>query len=138
MLINPKIPKHFFDRDIGLRSETEINKFWNVPIILTEEYEDHHDKTWTEYQERVSGPKNNYTIETEEEFNTWTQEKKEAWCKNFPTCTAYRVHCHDGGAWDRPTDWGAFGTLEEAVECAQTGPSWRKEQSNAINLKRNN
>jgi len=38
----------------------------------------------------------------------------------FDTC------CLDGGAWDRPTVWGAFGTLEEAIRCAREGPAWRQ------------
>ncbi|BDU74893.1 hypothetical protein [Mesoterricola silvestris] len=36
--------------------------------------------------------------------------------------------CLDGGAWDRPTCWGKFGTLEEAVQCAQEGPAWRRRE----------
>jgi len=61
---------------------------------------------------------------TEADFNNWIAEKKESWFKHFPSGTAYRVHCLDGGAWDRPTSWGAFGTLEEAKECCMTGPRW--------------
>lgn len=37
----------------------------------------------------------------------------------------YDVRCLDGGAWDRPTWWGGFPTLEEALACAGKGPSWR-------------
>lgn len=36
--------------------------------------------------------------------------------------------CLDGGAWDRPTAWGKFGTLEEAIRCAHEGPAWRREE----------
>lgn len=36
------------------------------------------------------------------------------------------VCCLDGGAWDRPTIWGFFHTIEEALNCAKTGPGWRK------------
>ena len=62
MLINPKIPKHFFDRDIGLRSESEINKFWNVPIIFTEEYSD--NDTWADYQKRTAKNTADYVCRT--------------------------------------------------------------------------
>jgi hypothetical protein len=41
----------------------------------------------------------------------------------------YQVHCLDGGAWDRPTMWGGFFTLMEAVECCKTGPAWRKKNT---------
>ena len=40
----------------------------------------------------------------------------------------YDTYCLDGGAWDRPTNWGKFGTLEEAIPCAWEGPVWRREQ----------
>lgn len=39
----------------------------------------------------------------------------------------FGVYCLDGGAWDRPTCWGSFYTLTDAVECAKTGPAWRKK-----------
>ena len=38
--------------------------------------------------------------------------------------TRYDVRCLDGGAWDRPTCWGMFSTLEEALACCGKGPSW--------------
>jgi hypothetical protein len=39
---------------------------------------------------------------------------------------SFRVSCVDGGAWDRPTLWGKFGSLQEAVECIKHGPIWRQ------------
>jgi hypothetical protein len=42
----------------------------------------------------------------------------EAW----PSGTRYDLRCLDGGAWDRPTCWGMFGSLEEAVAQAPRGP----------------
>jgi hypothetical protein len=122
MLINPKIPKHFFDRANDERSNRELNKFWQVPIILTEEYSE--NDTWADYQKRTAGNTADYVAKTEDEFNNQVQESKESWFKHFPTGTAYRVYCLDGGAWDRPTEWGSFGTLEEAKECCMTGPRW--------------
>jgi hypothetical protein len=44
----------------------------------------------------------------------------EAW----PEGARYDVRCLDGGAWDRPTCWGMFATLEEALACAGKGPAW--------------
>lgn len=40
----------------------------------------------------------------------------------------YHVQCLDGGAWDRPTVWGFFYTLQGAEECAKNGPKWRREK----------
>jgi len=113
MLINPKLPDHFFDKPNDERSKKELAKFWQVPFIMTDKF---WSETWTEYQERMKGPQNQYTSKTETEFNEWKQKKKEAWFKEFPSGTAYTVFCLDGGAWDRPTELGSFDTLEEAVE----------------------
>ncbi|MDB6020799.1 MAG: hypothetical protein JWQ04_656 [Pedosphaera sp.] len=45
--------------------------------------------------------------------------------------TRYDVRCLDGGAWDRPTCWGMFATMEEALKCALVdGPSWRSKPTN--------
>lgn len=41
----------------------------------------------------------------------------------------YQVFCLDGGAWDRPTMWGYYKTLDEALNCAKTGPAWRKKKA---------
>ena len=46
------------------------------------------------------------------------------WLEAWPSGTRYDVYCLDGGAWDRPTSWGKFATLEEAIQCAQEGPEW--------------
>lgn len=39
----------------------------------------------------------------------------------------YEVRCLDGGAWDRSTYWGTFGSIEEAIDCALHGPVWRRD-----------
>lgn len=49
-----------------------------------------------------------------------------AWVAHWKGNTRYDVRCLDGGAWDRPTCWGMFATLAEAVQCAKSGPVWRK------------
>jgi hypothetical protein len=121
LLINPKIPKHFFDRANDARSPSEIKKFWDKPIILTDEY---RPDTFEDYIERMNGF--DFNIMSAEEFSVFLEDGKQSWFKAFPTGTAYRVYCLDGGAWDRPTVWGAFGTLEEAKACCVNGPAWRK------------
>lgn len=123
-LINPKLPEHFFDLDNGLRSPSELNEFWNVPIILTDDYQE--NDTWEDYQERTTGFEGKFVLKTESDFNAWLLDKKHSWFKAFPTGTAYRVYCLDGGAWDRPTSWGSFGSLDEAKACCENGPKWRR------------
>ena len=46
--------------------------------------------------------------------------KHDAW----PGGLRFDTYCLDGGAWDRPTGWGKFGTMAEAIRCAQGGPEW--------------
>ena len=45
---------------------------------------------------------------------------------DWPEGRRYDVRCLDGGARDRSTTWGMFGTLQEAIECCKTGPEWRQ------------
>jgi len=48
---------------------------------------------------------------------------------HFPSGVRFDVYCLDGGAAERPTCWGMFGTLEEAERRAQKGPPWSDGQS---------
>jgi hypothetical protein len=42
----------------------------------------------------------------------------------WPHGFRYDTFCLDGRAWYRPTAWGKFATMEEAILCAKTGPVW--------------
>jgi len=57
------------------------------------------------------------------------EEFRENWYKSWPSGIRYEARCLDGGAWDRPTVWGMFPTLMEAIECCREGPVWRKQFS---------
>jgi len=46
----------------------------------------------------------------------------------FPDGMRYDVYCLDGESSDRPSLWGMFGTLEEAVERAREGPPWLRSK----------
>ena len=48
------------------------------------------------------------------------------WLEAWPDGKRFDVRCLDGGAWDRPTAWGMFKTLNEAYECCRIGPTWRQ------------
>ena len=125
MLINPKLPKHFFNRDNSLRSAAELKKFWDVPFI---EFEEFKPDTYKNYLSRMAKYKHSSTIkiETEVEFDARMAEQKANWLENFPSGIAYRVHCLNDSCWDRPLNWGSFASLEEAKECCETGPEWLK------------
>lgn len=58
------------------------------------------------------------------DISTRPSEELERWlCRPYietrevPSGTRYIVHCLDGGAWDRPTDWGSFASLNDALVC---------------------
>ena len=125
MLINPKLPKHFFDCDHSLRSVTEIKKFWEVPIIITEQYS---PDTYIKYTERIAMNSCSPKI-SEAEFNAFEESCKQSWFTHFPTGTAYRVYYLCDGAWDRPLEWGSFGTLNQAKSCCESGQYWLQSQS---------
>lgn len=55
-------------------------------------------------------------IQTQVHF--MNEDGRAEWLKAWPSGTRYDVRCLDGGAWDRPTVWGMFPTLEEAQHCA--------------------
>jgi len=45
-----------------------------------------------------------------------------AWINAWPTGNRYDAYCLDGRASHRPTSWGKFPTLEEAIECIKAHP----------------
>ena len=98
--------------NIRIRVQTVVDGVLVNPVLpknfddtRNEDRPESHQKWW-----------NLAYIETEirEEGNT-------EWRKIWPSGVRYSVYCLDGGAWDRPTLWGAFATVEEAVRCAKGG-----------------
>ena len=79
------------------KQKYSTSPWWNVPFVLV-----------------VQCP----FQDPEEGFATW-------W-KAWPSGLRYDTYCLDGGANNRPTAWGKFATLAEAIQCANDGPAWRK------------
>lgn len=104
--INPRLPVDFDQTPNDDRPDSHA-KFWHVPYIVTEtlEYLDAY------YAGR--------TDQWAEEGRTWWATKgRPNWLEAWPTGTRYTVRCLDGGAWDRSTNWGSYGTLEAALAVA--------------------
>ena len=75
LLINPKLPKHFFNRANDARLSRELSKFWGVPFILFHEYEE--NDTWVDYEYRCRGfSHRDFVLKTEAEFNQYQADKK--------------------------------------------------------------
>jgi len=108
--INPEVPEWMDDKDIELRSETHLKKWWGRAYIRTQEFT---EDTYIDYCERMSDYKD---LETEEEFDKRRKEAYEQWLKWWPCGIRYDVRILDGGAWDRTTNKGSFDNLDEAIE----------------------
>lgn len=121
MLINPELSANFFDCDYELRPFAEIEKYWDKPFIMTDKYK---PDNYADYLYRMDAVGIAGAM-TEAEFDDFVADGKRSWFERFPSGVAYRVYCLDGGAWDRPTNWGSFGSLEAAKACCENGPRWR-------------
>jgi hypothetical protein len=87
IFINPVLPDNFWTEPMENRTPEHMKHWENMPFIVTDNYQSVNNDAY-----------------------------KHQWFKAFPTGTAYRVYCLDGGAWDRPTNWGEFGTLDQALD----------------------
>lgn len=100
------------------RSREEVEKWWGVPFIVTSTFDDQVDPDYETYVEQVSIWKNT-KIKDRKTWETEREEHRKNWYGFFPSGTRYWVKCLDGGAWDRPTEYEAFGSLAEAVDYAK-------------------
>lgn len=116
VLINPELPEDFHNTPNDERSELENKLWWDVSFIVVDEFQP-PDNSYAEYTERLGSQS-----ESEDEFNARIAKTKKNWDDSFPDGKRYTVYCLDGGAWDRPTWWGGFPGLDQAIECAKKGP----------------
>lgn len=100
------------------RSPEEIDKWWGVPFIVTDTFEDIGDPDYETYVDRLSDWPN-IKITDRETWEAKRAEFRKQWYEWFPSGTRYWIKCLNGGAWDRPTEYETFGTLDEAVEYAR-------------------
>lgn len=122
--VDPKLPANFDDTPNDERPDNH-QVWWYRPFIVTDRWE---PETWEQYRDRLAG----YGSEPDHTPEEWAQmqaQQAQGWHEHFPSGVRYDVRCLDGGAWDRSTWWGSFGTLEEAIQCAHSGPAYRQAQS---------
>lgn len=108
VLINPSQPKMFYNTPNEDRPASQA-KWWNLPFVVTLTIES-LDATYA-----------NRTDEYAEAARSMWSTGRIKWLDAWPNGTRYDIWCLDGGAWDRPTSWGGFATIEEAVACAKRG-----------------
>jgi len=121
ILVDPVLPPDFDDTPNDERDTEQLDQWWGRPFIVTDTFE---PESYDHYVARIRG----YGWEPDWDRETWEANQvkmQKQWDEHYPSGTRYDVRCLDGGAWDRSTWWGSFATLEEAVSCAKSGPSWR-------------
>lgn len=114
VLINPALPEDFSCTDNEKRSPEELARWWLRPFIQVESWED---------QERFIRSHQEYLKRTGDaelcrpDLEGFIEAQRAAWFKVWTEGNRYEARCLDGGAWDRPTCWGMFPTLQEALAC---------------------
>lgn len=119
--VDPDLPEGFDETPNEERPESH-DQWWDRPFIVTDRWQ---PETWEQYRDRLAS----YGYEpdhTPEAWDQWQAEREQRWFQSFPSGVCYHVRCLDGGAWDRSTWWGSFGSLEEARDCAHNGPRRRQ------------
>lgn len=113
VLINPSLPDGFDCTDNEERSPEERARWWMRPYIVADGW-DEQEKFCRMQQERMQREDSEYAAT---DLEAYIAERRANWMAAWPSGTRYSVECLDGGAWDRPTSWGMFATLEAALAC---------------------
>jgi hypothetical protein len=108
--VDPKLPAHFDETPNDERPLSHL-VWWEQPFIVTRAIE----AMDTEY-DQLGGTA----------LAHWLADGRARWLEAWPGGTRYEARCLDGGAWDRSTCWGFFGTLEQAEACCASGGPWRR------------
>ncbi|WP_296186592.1 hypothetical protein [Pseudomonas sp. UBA1879] len=129
--LNPVLREDFINTPNNHREPLEVEDWWGLPYIQS--------TTW----EQAEGQRRRVQMEhrafgggvigelSHEEVEAQIDAHRVSFFEQNPGGTKYTVHCLDGGAWDRPTLWGVFPTLDEAIDCCDLGPAWRRAKLKA-------
>lgn len=118
---NPKLPRRFDDtRNEDRPASHQV--WWHRPFIVT--------YTVDGMDDFYAGRRDEYA---EAGRKGWV-ESRVKWLAAWPSGIRYDVRCLDG-AWDRSTNWGAFATLDEALECVRAGPEWMRARDKVLREK---
>jgi len=112
--VDPELPKGFDDTPNDERPP-EHDEWWHRPYIVSDRFEPTPFETYAE-RCALTGSEPQYTPEQ------WSEDQAERgrrWLEAWPSGVRYNVRCLDGGAWDRSTNYGMFGDLDEAVSRAK-------------------
>lgn len=114
VLINPALPDDFDNTPNEQRRPEERARWWLRPFIVI--------NTWEQQEGLIRGHQELLRLDGKEELcrpdlDAYIEEQRASWFAAWPGGSRYEVRCLDGGAWDRSSGWGMFGTLAEALAC---------------------
>ncbi|POD71178.1 hypothetical protein BKM17_23070 [Pseudomonas syringae group genomosp. 3] len=117
--LNPFLREDFSRTSNDHREPLEIEDWWDRPYLesCTWQESEAHLRKFQQSRENVPSP---------EQAEAEVEKHKASFFSSNPTGIEYTVNCLDGGAWDRPSIWGVFPTLDEAISCCERGPAWRQ------------
>jgi len=124
VLVNPVLPKNFENTPNDARSELENNRWWGFPYVQSYRFS-MPDINYRAFVERMESYNFKSELPDRREYVQDKIKSRAEWYKSFPGGVRYDVHCLDGGAWDRPTWWGSFSKLDEAIDCCKNGADHR-------------
>jgi hypothetical protein len=117
--INPSLRDDFDNTPHDERHPSEISEWWDRPYIVTCTFQDNQaDRDYDAWAKRLSSYSKTDLL-SREDWEAERKERKADWYVTYPTGIRYEVLCLDGNCRDRPTSWGFFGSLEEAIKCAK-------------------
>lgn len=124
--LNPVLREDFINTPNNHREPLEIEDWWELPYIESISWEQAESlRRSFQANYRAFGDGLNGEL-SQEEAEAQIDAYRVSFFEQNPSGTKYTVHCLDGGAWDRPTLWGVFSTLDEAINCCDQGPTWRR------------
>lgn len=120
--LNPVLRDNFWNTPNEHRELQERQDWWDLPYI--------ESTSWQESEanlRRAQEARKDKLCPTEADAEI--ESRRASFHAFAPSGIQYMVHCLDGGAWDRPSMWGSFPTLDDAIDCCETGPAWRKSRT---------
>lgn len=119
--INPVLRVHFSSTPNDHRVPQELEDWWGLPYIRS--------TTWQQIEADIRrGHEKQKSRLTPTEAEAEIEADRADFLSFNPDGVRYTVLCLDGGAWDRPTKWGVFPSLDDAIACCENGPAWRQAQ----------
>lgn len=119
--LNPVLRDNFWNTPNDHREPMEREDWWDLPYI--------ESSSWQESELHTREALKRGGKLTTADIESQIEAEKASFFAFAPSGTKYMVFCLDGGAWDRPSMWGTFPTLEQAIECCSNGPAWRNSKA---------